>query len=54
MLLTLVNPVVGTQAVVDNSTKAASTAYVDRIGLQQVVTFFDPVANTTAGTIYPD
>lgn len=34
---TLSNPLVGTQSQANNSTRAASTAYADRIGIQQMV-----------------
>jgi len=50
---TLSNPIVGTQAQDDNSTKGASTAYVDRIGVQQIVSAFFPGFVTTAGTGIP-
>lgn len=48
---TLSNPIVGTQAISDNSTKAASTAYVDRQVGQVVKTFTGTVATGT--TVIP-
>lgn len=48
---TLSNPVVGTQSAFDNSTKAASTAYADRIAVQQVVSTITGAVATGTTTI---
>lgn len=50
---TLTNPVVGTQSLNDNSTKAASTAYVDRIapgGANAAITFWAPNGSVSGNT----
>lgn len=44
---TLTNPVVGTQSALDNSTKAASTAYADRVGRFATYVNFDAAVSST-------
>lgn len=51
---TLSNPIVGTQAAFTNNTRAASCAYADRIGVQQIVTAATSTASTGTTVIPTD
>lgn len=48
---TLINPQVGTQAVNDNSVKAASTAYADRAASNNVQNSLTPASGTKAASV---